>query len=99
MVDSCVGPCISLLVISNSASENPLSLQQISRINLRRTLGPLGIDQLPHLELDPEFVTYVQSILNICDGKEIKQVSIEAQAFLHPAHKKDHCDLKPIEIK
>ena len=66
------------MYICHHSIESPLSLQQLSRVNLRRALGPSGISQLPNLGLNPEFVTYVQSILDICDGKEIKRASIEA---------------------
>ena len=49
-------------------------------MNLRKTLGPSQIEQLSELGLEPDFEAYVRSILDICDGSEVKQVAVQAQA-------------------
>ena len=61
-------------------TDTPLTLQQLSRVNLRKTLGPSQINQLSELGLEPDFEAYVRSILDICDGSEVKQVAVQAHA-------------------
>ncbi len=38
------------------------------------------MDQLSDLGLEPDFELYVRSILDICDGREVKAVAVQALA-------------------
>lgn len=76
-VHNCV--CANLSILSCS-SDTPLTLEQSSRLNVRQNLGPANMDQLSQLGLEPDFELYVTSILDICDGREIKAVAVQALA-------------------
>ncbi len=63
------------------STDAPLTLLQLQRVDLRKTLGPSKMNTLSEQGLEPEFELYVRSILDICDGRDIKAVAVQAQAI------------------
>ena len=69
--------CVGFDLCSSIHIGSPLSLLQLSRVAVRKCLGPTHINDLPSTGLPHHLVGYVRSILELCEGQLIRELSLD----------------------
>lgn len=73
--------CILLaLCLSLSPTDTPRTLLQLVRVSIRQSLFSMGVE-LSSLNLPPHLEEYVLSILDICSGEEIRNLSLQSSTL------------------
>ena len=57
--------------------DTPRTLLQMSRVSIRRFLGPSAKGQLESLGLPPHLEEYVHNVLDVCSSETIKSLSVQ----------------------
>lgn len=78
----------SLLLIKATLvnTGSPLSLLRLCRVAVRKNLGPtrLAGPELASLNLPTHILTYLQSMLDMCEGETVKRKAVEGIAIVRP---------------
>lgn len=69
-----------------SHTGSPLSLLRLCRVAVRKSLGPscLASPEVASLNLPPHVLTYLQSMLDMCEGETVKRKAVEGIAIVRP---------------
>lgn len=75
-------------VSSCVCSGGPPSLSRLCRVAVRKSLGPsrLGLagTQLSSLNLPPQVLDYLRSVLEVCEGDEVRRKAVEGITVIRP---------------
>ena len=91
-------PSLSFFLLSPAI---PLSMLRLSRVNLRRRLGPTRMNTLSSMGLPPHIVDFMQNILGLCDDyAQFKAMAVRASSVEIPLKSlNSHPNAEPLPAK
>ena len=69
---------------------------RLTRVNLRRRLGPAKMDTIASMGLSPDVVDFMHNILGLCDGAAYKAMAVQAKATATELKPLKRDSLKPL---